>query len=83
MFLTDLFEKSKLRFLLFGGKGGVGKTSCAAATSLWAAENGKETLVISTDPAHSLSDSFGEKIGDSIKKISGIKKRNGKKFLNR
>ncbi|MCD6164093.1 MAG: ArsA family ATPase [Candidatus Odinarchaeota archaeon] len=73
MLLTELFEKDKLRFLLFGGKGGVGKTSCAAATALWAAENGNETLVISTDPAHSLSDSFGEKIGDSIRKINGIK----------
>ena len=46
------------QFVLYGGKGGVGKTTCAAATGLSLAESGHETLVISTDPAHSLSDSF-------------------------
>ena len=45
-------------FVLYGGKGGVGKTTCAAATALrWAREDGP-TLVVSTDPAHSLSDVF-------------------------
>ncbi|MFC7221554.1 ArsA family ATPase [Halalkalicoccus sp. GCM10025322] len=46
------------QFVLYGGKGGVGKTTCAAATALSLAESGHETLVLSTDPAHSLSDSF-------------------------
>lgn len=46
------------RFLLYGGKGGVGKTTCAAATAVGLARTGLETLVVSTDPAHSLSDSF-------------------------
>lgn len=46
------------QFVLYGGKGGVGKTTCAAATGLSLAESGHETLVLSTDPAHSLSDSF-------------------------
>jgi arsenite-transporting ATPase len=45
-------------YILYGGKGGVGKTTCAAATGLALAAAGHETLVISTDPAHSLSDSF-------------------------
>ena len=45
--------------LLYGGKGGVGKTTCAAATALALADRGERTLVVSTDPAHSLSDSFG------------------------
>ena len=44
--------------ILYGGKGGVGKTTMAAATGLALADRGHETLVISTDPAHSLSDSF-------------------------
>ncbi|MHA1594462.1 MAG: ArsA family ATPase [Candidatus Baldrarchaeia archaeon] len=70
--LSPIFEE-KIRFVLFGGKGGVGKTTCAAATALWLAERGMETLVISTDPAHSLSDSFDQKIGGEIRKISGIK----------
>jgi arsenite-transporting ATPase len=47
-----------VRIILFTGKGGVGKTSAAAATALRAAEGGLRTLVMSTDPAHSLSDSF-------------------------
>ena len=45
-------------FVLYGGKGGVGKTTCAAATALASARDGTATLVVSTDPAHSLSDTF-------------------------
>ncbi|AZH26673.1 ArsA family ATPase [Haloplanus aerogenes] len=44
--------------VLYGGKGGVGKTTCAAAHALGLAAAGKRTLVVSTDPAHSLGDSF-------------------------
>lgn len=51
------------RILLFTGKGGVGKTTCAAATALRAARDGKKTLVISSDPAHSLADAVDEKLG--------------------
>ena len=46
-------------YVLYGGKGGVGKTTCAAATGLASARDGTATLVVSTDPAHSLSDTFG------------------------
>ena len=63
------FGKRETQFYLFGGKGGVGKTSIAAATALYFAEKGKKTLIISTDPAHSLSDSFETKIGGDIKKL--------------
>lgn len=49
-------------YILYGGKGGVGKTTMAAATGLASAVDGTETLVISTDPAHSLSDTFGREI---------------------
>ena len=52
-----------MRVLLFTGKGGVGKTSVAAATALRAAREGRRTLVMSTDPAHSLADSFGTELG--------------------
>jgi arsenite-transporting ATPase len=45
--------------IMFGGKGGVGKTTCAASSAIWAAEQGRNTLIISTDPAHSLGDSLG------------------------
>jgi arsenite-transporting ATPase len=47
-----------MRILLFSGKGGVGKTSLAAATGVRLAELGKRTLIMSVDPAHSLADSF-------------------------
>jgi arsenite-transporting ATPase len=48
----------EMRVLLYTGKGGVGKTSVSAATALKCAELGYRTLVMSTDPAHSLADSF-------------------------
>ncbi len=53
-----------MRILLVTGKGGVGKTTVAAATGLRAAERGYRTLVMSTDPAHSLADAFDLPIGD-------------------
>ncbi len=52
-----------MRVVLFTGKGGVGKTTVAAATAVRAAATGKRTLVMSTDPAHSLGDSFEVEIG--------------------
>ncbi len=51
-----------MRVLLYTGKGGVGKTSVSAATALRCAELGYRTLVMSTDPAHSLSDAFAQPI---------------------
>ena len=54
-----------MRVILFTGKGGVGKTTIAAATALRAARAGARTLVMSTDPAHSLGDSFEMEIGST------------------
>jgi arsenite-transporting ATPase len=51
------------RILLFTGKGGVGKTSLSAATALRCAELGHRTVVVSTDAAHSLADSFDQELG--------------------
>jgi arsenite/tail-anchored protein-transporting ATPase len=59
-----------LRILLFTGKGGVGKTSVAAATALASAESGQRTLVLSTDPAHSLADSFKAELGNEPTRIA-------------
>ncbi|MFX1420143.1 MAG: ArsA family ATPase [Promethearchaeota archaeon] len=64
MELRDLLLK--LKILMFGGKGGVGKTSCAASSAIWAAEHGRNTLIISTDPAHSLGDSLGIELAPGI-----------------
>lgn len=61
--------------VIFGGKGGVGKTTAAAAFALTLAraEPKKKLLIFSTDPAHSLSDSFGEEIGREKKGVGGNK----------
>jgi arsenite/tail-anchored protein-transporting ATPase len=53
-----------VRVLLFTGKGGVGKTTTSAATAALAARRGHKTLVLSTDPAHSLADALGVQLGD-------------------
>lgn len=62
------------RLLIFGGKGGVGKTTAAAAAALALAEDDKaaRVLIFSTDPAHSLSDSFGEEIGQLKHGVAGL-----------
>ncbi|SFG29234.1 arsenite efflux ATP-binding protein ArsA (TC 3.A.4.1.1) [Desulfotomaculum arcticum] len=58
-----------MRVILYTGKGGVGKTSLAAATAIAAAASGKRTIVVSTDAAHSLGDSFDLELGDEPIKI--------------
>jgi arsenite-transporting ATPase len=69
--MEKLAEKLKSRsFVFFGGKGGTGKTTCAAAFALRASRDGRKTLIASTDPAHSLSDIFGVAIGPKERPIS-------------
>ena len=60
-----------MRILLYTGKGGVGKTSIAAATALRAADLGYKTLVMSTDTAHSLGDSLDRELGPEPVQIAG------------
>jgi len=59
-----------MRIILYTGKGGVGKTTVAAATALRAAELGYKTVILSTDPAHSLSDSFDIPLGNEPQLIT-------------
>ena len=63
-----------LDFLMFGGKGGVGKTTSAVASALYLAGSRviERILIISTDPAHSLGDSLSQEIGDSITSVKGV-----------
>jgi arsenite-transporting ATPase len=65
-------KESSLKMILFGGKGGVGKTTCASAAALFLAEDFK-TLILSTDPAHSLADSLEQKLDDKPREVKGVK----------
>jgi arsenite/tail-anchored protein-transporting ATPase len=60
-----------VRVLLFTGKGGVGKTTLAAATAARLAHNGRKTLVVSTDPAHSLGDALDTRLGAEPSEVAG------------
>src|SRR5271157_2228670 len=55
-------EHPKLKYIFFGGKGGVGKTVMAGAAALWSAKQGKKTLLASTNPVHSLSNLFEQNV---------------------
>jgi len=61
--LRDIVKEK--RFLFFGGKGGVGKTTMAAATAVWLADQGYKTLIIATDPTVSLSVTFQQDISET------------------
>jgi arsenite-transporting ATPase len=57
------------KILFFGGKGGVGKTTCASATAVEASRRGRRVLLVSTDPAHSTSDIFEQPLGPKEREI--------------
>jgi arsenite-transporting ATPase len=67
------FPLESRRIFIFGGKGGVGKTTAASAFALALAENDRKgkVLIFSTDPAHSLSDSFALKVGEKSIGLAG------------
>jgi len=66
-------DKEPKRLIMIGGKGGVGKTTCASAIALHFSLQGKKTLIISSDPTPSLSDIFEMEIGDQERAINGTK----------
>lgn len=68
--VKGLGKSQGTEYEFFSGKGGVGKTTLSAARSLYLANQGNEVLVISTDPAHSLSDSFETEIGAEETKLA-------------
>ncbi|MCL4354542.1 TRC40/GET3/ArsA family transport-energizing ATPase, partial [Patescibacteria group bacterium] len=72
--IYDLFhpEKNETRYIFFTGKGGVGKSSIACITSVYLAERGLKTLIVTTDPASHLNDIFGQKIDHTPKEITGV-----------
>jgi arsenite-transporting ATPase len=66
-------DREQKRLIMIGGKGGVGKTTCASAIALHFSQHGKKTLIISSDPTPSLSDIFEMEIGDQEKLIKNTK----------
>ncbi|CAA0841091.1 P-loop containing nucleoside triphosphate hydrolases superfamily protein [Striga hermonthica] len=68
----EMVSGTQRKYYMLGGKGGVGKTSCAASLAVKFANNGHPTLVVSTDPAHSLSDSFAQDLtGGTLMPVEG------------
>lgn len=62
----QLDTKTKRKYVMVSGKGGVGKTSLSASLAIKYAEAGHDTLIVSTDPAHSLGDSLGQKLSGGL-----------------
>jgi TRC40/GET3/ArsA family transport-energizing ATPase len=70
---NEMVSVNQRKYYLLGGKGGVGKTSCAASLAVKFASHGHPTIVVSTDPAHSLSDSFSQDLsGGVLKPVQGV-----------
>ncbi|EYU23598.1 hypothetical protein ABFS82_04G145800 [Erythranthe guttata] len=68
----EMVTGTQRKYYMLGGKGGVGKTSCAVSLAVKFANNGHPTLVVSTDPAHSLSDSFAQDLtGGTLVAVEG------------
>ena len=65
-------QNSKLKYIFFGGKGGVGKTVMAGAAAIWTAQQGKKTLLASTNPVHSLSSLLGQNVFGKQTPVEGV-----------
>lgn len=69
---TFVSEHPNLKYVFFGGKGGVGKTVMAGATALWYAKQGKRTLLTSTNPVHSLSSLLDQNVYGKPTPVKGV-----------
>jgi arsenite-transporting ATPase len=67
-----LGEHTGLKFIFFGGKGGVGKTVFAAATAMWHAQQGRRTMLASTNPVHSLTSLLGHNVLGAHTPVEGV-----------
>jgi arsenite-transporting ATPase len=65
-------QHSKMKYIFFGGKGGVGKTVMAGTAALWMAQQGRRTLLASTNPVHSLSSLLDQDVFGKATQVNGV-----------
>lgn len=70
--LNELVSNKEIKFIFVGGKGGVGKTTTSSSIAIELSKKRGKTLLISTDPAHNLSDTFKQKLSNEPTPINGV-----------